>query len=259
MIFSVQAKLDEKSLNIEVMDDAFVEQFKKAVGGLAKSTQEYWISLAQAKLKSSRSEYVKGLRQAESFKHLRLGDSERYDIQLVGKMANNFEFGMDNFDMKLVKPGWLGGGKAKISKEGKKYIVIPFGHSKSDSPGQAYSGKAARANLKTELKKTMKQYGLDSLVRTAAGKVKEGTVARVKKDPSVHPFLHGLVKIQKAVSGSTSTGLGRGSSKMMTFRVMSEDSDGWNHPGITAKNILPDVERYVDNELDKIIDLILGV
>jgi hypothetical protein len=261
MIFSIQAKIDEKGLNIEVMDDAFVESFKKAVGGLAKSAQESWIAMAQQKLKSSRADYVKGLRQAESFKHLKIGGNEVFEIQLVGKMANNFEFGMSSYDMKAIKPGWLGGGKAKVGKDGKRYVVIPFGHSTSDSPSQAYTGKAAKANLKKELKKTVKQYGLDKLVRTASGKVVEGTVGRVKKDPSVHPFLQGLVKIQKGTSGATSSGLQRGSSKLMTFRVMSENSpaDSWEHPGIKGANLLPDVERYVDNELDKIIDMILGV
>jgi len=260
MIFSIQAKIDEKGLNIDVMDEAFVASFKKAVASIAQATQSEWIRLAQERLRSSKDDYIKGLRQAESFKMARYGTSELYEIQLVGAMPNNFEFGMASFDMKSVRPGWLGGGKAKEGKDGKKYVVIPFSHSTSSNSAASYSGKAAQANLKQELRKAVKQYGLDKLVRTASGKVAEGVVKKVPKGADVHSYLQGMVKIQKGVSGNTSTGLQRGQSQLMTFRIMSENSpaSSWQHPGIKPANLLPDVEKYVDNELDKIIDLILG-
>ena len=46
----------------------------------------------------------------------------------------------------------------------------------------------------------------------------------------------------------------------MTFRVMSENSpeSSWIHPGLRGANLLPEVEKYVDNELDNIINVILG-
>jgi len=260
MIFSVQAKLDEKGINIELLDAGFVDSFKKAVGGLAKATQAEWIRLAQSKLKTSRDDYINGLRQAESFQVKSLGASEVFEIQLVGRMANNFEFGMPSYDMKTVRPGWLGGSKAKTGKDGKKYVVIPFRHSTGTSQRLDYSGKAARANLKRELRRTVSEYGLDKMVRTATGRVVEGPVKRVPKGAGVHSYLEGLVRIQKGVSGTTSSGLQRGQSQLMTFRIMSENSapDSWIHPGIEKADLLPEVERYVDNELDRIVDLILG-
>jgi len=260
MIISVAAKLDKKGVNIEILDESFVDVFQKAVAGVAKAGMDEWIRLSQEKLKSGRADYMNGLQQAESFTSSSTGGLNVYELKLVGKMANNIEFGSPSYDMKSIRPGWLGGKKAKTNKDGKKYIVIPFRHSTSSSTNMAYTGKAARANLKQELKKTVKAYGLDRMVRTASGKVVEGTVKRVPKAAGVHSYLQGMVRIQKGISGKTSTGLQRGSSKLMTFRIMSENSpaDSWIQPAKAGANLLPEVETFVNNELDQIIDTILG-
>jgi len=138
--------------------------------------------------------------------------------------------------------------------------VIPFRHSTGDSPRFADTGKARAANLKRELRKVVKDYGLDKMVRAATGKVIEGPVKRVPKKADVHNYLKGLVRVQKGISGRTATGLQRGQSQLMTFRIMSENSapDSWIHPGIQKANLLPEVEKFIDNELDQIVKRILG-
>jgi hypothetical protein len=259
MIISVRAKIDEKGINLGIMDDGFVEAFQKATGMIAQAAHVEWMRLAQTKLKTSRFDYLEGLNKNESFSARRYGDSTMYEIQLVGQMANNYEFGMPSFDMKTVRPGWLGGSKAKVGADGHKYIVIPFRHSVSSSTNIQYSGKAVKANLKQELKKTVKQYGLDKMIRTATGAVVEGPTTRVPKNADTHKYLQGLVRIQKGLSATNAAGLQRGSSQLMTFRIMSEnsDADSWIHPGLPGANIMSEVEKYVDKELDRIIDIIL--
>jgi hypothetical protein len=259
--FSIKTKLEGRGVNTDALEAGVIESFNKAIAGIATATQGEWVRMAQARLGSSRDTYIQGLRQAESFKAFGTSDRPTFEIQLVGRMPNNFEFGMESFDMKGVRPGWLGGGKAKTAADGSTYVTIPFRHSKSNSPRMGYTGKAAGAdpNLKTQLRQATKKYGLDRMIRTATGQVVQGNVARIPNKAPVHPYLQGLTRIQKAASGSIG-GKQRGSGQLMTFRRMSSKSDpsSWIHPGIDGANIMPDVERWVDGQLDKIMDQILG-
>jgi uncharacterized protein YwbE len=262
--FAISVKLEEKGFNLDALDAGMVESFQVAVGGIAKAAHREWVRLAQARLGTSREIYIGGLRQAESFTVKSLGTSPIFEIQLVGTMPNNFEFGMSPFDMKGVRPGWLGGSKARTAKDGHKYVIIPFRHSKSSDARLGYSGKAKAVSdpdLKTQLRAATKKYGLDRMMRTATGKVVEGSVARIPAKAPVHPYLQGLTRIQKGNSGTTKTGKQTGAGGLMTWRVMSENSpaSSWQHPGVKAANLLPEVEAWVDKELDKVIETILGV
>jgi len=256
---SLKAKLEEMGVNISSLDYTVIESFKAAVGNLAVAAQNYWIQSAQRKLRTSREIYINGLRQAESFKSYSASSgSDVFEIQLVGKMPNNFEFGMESFDMKEIRPGWLGGKKAKTAKDGSKYATIPFRHSVGNSRF-AYTGKAKTDNLKMYLKRAVRDYGLNKMVRTASGKVKEGAVKRIPAKSPVHGYLEGLTRYQKATQGVTRSGLPSGSSQLMTFRTISTKSkpEAWIHPGLDGANILPMVETWVDQQMDKIIDVVL--
>jgi hypothetical protein len=259
MKISVANKLEDLGVDIDLLSETTVEAFRQSVAGVAKAAQAEWIRLAQHRLGSSREIYIGGLRQAESFAARIVGTTTVFEITLVGRMPNNFEFGQDGYDMKSVRPGWLGGGKAKTGKDGKKYIVIPFRHSITSGARLAYSGKARRADLKKELKKTVKEFGLNRLLRTATGQVARGPVKRVPRTPSVHRYLHGLTKVQDVARGTTRTGKQRGSSQLFTWRVMSENSppESWHHPGLKAVNLLAEVEKWVDTEFDSVIQNIL--
>lgn len=259
MEFSLRAKLISTGTDVDAFDDGMVEAFQRQIFGLAKGAQNEWIRIAQSRLKTSSEIYVNGLRQAESFKMLESRNAT-YEITLVGNMPNNFEFGMSSFDMKGVRPGWLGGGKAKTAKDGHKYVVIPFRHS-TTSQRFAYTGKAAaEPDLKRQLRQAVKNYGLDRMTRAATGQVVSGVTARIPNKAPVHSYLKGMVRTQKPISGTTPKGLGRGSSTLTTFRVMSEKSkpESWIHPGLNAANLLPEVENWVDSQLGRIIETILG-
>jgi hypothetical protein len=260
--FSLKAKLTDMGYDVDAFDLGMVSAFETGLAGIAKGAQNEWIRLAQERLGTSREIYINGLRQAESFTVKGSPTSPIFEIQLVGNMPNNFEFGMASFDMKSVRPGWLGGAKAKTAADGSKYVVIPFRHSTGDSARMAYTGKAAAVdpNLKDQLRKAVRDYGLDRMVRTASGKVVEGAVSRIPNKAPVHSYLKGMVRTQKGMDGTTKTGLQKGSSTLTTFRVMSEKSrpDSWIHPGLDAANLLPEVESWVDNQLGNIIETVLS-
>lgn len=254
---SLKAKLEDRGITDEISAET-AEKFRVAVGNLAKAAQNEWITRAQSRLESSREIYVNGLRQAESFKVVTGLLSDTYELQLVGEMPNNLEFGMPAFDMKAVKPGWLGGKKAKVGKDGSRYVTIPFRHSTGNSPRFAYTGKAKAADMKTLLRKAVKDYGMNRWGIGPGGAIPP--MKRIPNNAPVHQYLKGLTRIEKPTSGRTSTGVQRRSSMFMTWRRMSDKSapSSWIHPGLTAANILPEIETWADEQLDKIIDTVIG-
>lgn len=258
-LISVSAKVDAAGINLDAIDVGLHEAFIKAIGNVAHGAQNEWIRLAQNRLVSARVDYINGLRQAESFTTKVVGNLTTFELKLVGRMPNNFEFGMPSFDMKSVRPGWLGGKRSKEGKDGSRYVIIPFRHSLTSAAAIQYTGKAKRADLRTHLKATVREFGLDKMVRAATGQVVPGPVKRVPNKPDVHPYLRGLTRYQTPTAGRTPSGLQKGSSQMFTFRVMSENSDpaSWIHPGIRAANLMKEVEVWIDSELDNIIDTML--
>jgi hypothetical protein len=257
--FNITARIeDDYGLELDSLSVAMIQSISTAVGGLARAAQDHWISLAQTKLKSSRADYINGLRQAESYRQRVTASTQSFEITLVGRMPNNFEFGMPSFDMKSVRPGWLGGAKARRAKDGSFYTVIPFRHSTSSETNLDYTGKAraisSPSSLKSQLRSAVKEYGLDRMVKTATGQVVKGAVSKIPNKAPVHPYLQGVTRIQNTKRG------GGGQSQLMSFRVMSENSDpsSWIHPGIRPANLLPEVEKWVDNQLDRILETILS-
>lgn len=257
-MFSVRNKLDDLGYNVDVLSEEMRFTFQRAVAGIAKAAQAEWIRLAQSRFRTARTDYINGLRQGESFQQIMVGGEPVWVITLVGTMPNNYEFGMPAFDMKTVRPGWLGGAKAKTAADGHKYIVIPFRHSTTSTSNLAYSGKAAMQDLRSELKKTVRAYGLDRAIKTATGEPVQGVAARVPTRAPVHQYLKGLTKIQEVKT--TPDGVRKMvSSRLMTWRVMSENSapDAWLHPGIQPANLLREVNNYVDRELTNIVNTVM--
>jgi len=257
-MISVKAKLENAGINVDAIETGMIESFERVVGHIASNAKGEWVRLAQGRLRTSRDDYIAGLQKADSFKVSKRSGATLYEIALIGEMPNNFEFGMNSFDMKAVRPGWLGGGKAKTAKEGHKYITIPFRHSTTSNARIDYSGRARRENLKQDLRRTVKRYGLDRMVRTGTGRgapPRMGPVRRVPRSAPVHPYLRALTRTQH-VERKT----GRSYGQLNTWRVMSEKSDAgsWMHPGIRPANLMEDVLRFVDNEFNTTIKKMFG-
>lgn len=270
MIISVKTDLEALGYNLDALSTGVQEAIKIQVGQLAAAARGEWIRLAQSRLSTSREEYIAGLRRAESFKRYSRGTTDVYEITLVGQFPNDLEFGRGSFDMKSVRPGWLGGKKAKPTKDGGSYVTIPFRHSTSNSPRFNYTGKAAKIDdptLKQQLRTTVKEYGLDRMVRTATGKVVAGNVQSLggklnygTGPGQIHPYLKGLTRYQQPMSGMVG-GKQRGTGQLMTFRRMSTNSkpDSWIHPGLDAANLLGDVQSFIDKEIIEIGRKVIGV
>jgi hypothetical protein len=267
-MFQLSAKLEDIGLSIDALDLAIRETMRTAVAQVATAAQAEWVRLAQMRLKTSRADYINGLRQAESFKSVIVDGEPVYTITLVGKMPNNYEFGMPSFDMKAVRPGWLGGGKVRLTSTGKRYVVIPFRHSTSSNTNLAYTGKAAAQDMQSKLRAAMSKgvsiptgssVSMAKMQRTSSGDVTPGKVAKIPNNADVHRYLQGMVRMQEAQQGRLQNGKQRGSSQLLTFRIMSEDSapDSWIHPGLPGVHLLAEVESFVDRQMNTLLASVL--
>lgn len=235
-----------QNVDFESFGMAQIEAFDQAIESLAVATRDKWISLAQEKLRSTRADYIKGLQESNSFQKNGALD---YQINLVGFMPNAVEGGMSPYDM---KPGLLGGKAA--AKNGGRYVTIPFQHRKSSNSTQ----NAKIPNYKQDLAKVLKNSGLGGIKKAPSGLalqgkvgIAKGTQRYVKKLKPQHKntIFEGLTQYQKTYEKKTEN-------TFMTFRRVSKNSDpsSWLHPGIKAAKIMPEVEDWVKEQVNLIVE-----
>jgi hypothetical protein len=94
----------------------------QALNALASFARDRLTSEAQKHLKgSAQREYIKGLTSPDSVE-IKEGSAV---VRLVGDFPSAIEQGSSSFS---IKEAMLKSGKAKVSKDGKKYIDVPFRH-----------------------------------------------------------------------------------------------------------------------------------
>jgi len=253
---------------LALLDESFVTS---VLDDVAASAHARWIRLAQQQLSSSKRDYIDGIQPIEV-----TGPFER-TIALVGWLPNAVENGIDGWDMRktLLKDG----PGVRTSKSGKKYRAIPFRHGTPGSQGQAGApmgrrygpqgaqslahaaeglmDKGAAAALGKAVynhAKRLQQH--DSLGHTVRGRRRTYFYDRTRNVNVAVPKLAshhstdifaGMRKTTAKLSGPLQEGKRRGShTQYMTFRMISEaNPEGWQHPGMTARNLHVQVEEHV--------------
>lgn len=146
--------------------------------------------------------------------------------------SNLVEFGADRFDMKI---GLLKSNKAKMSKEGYKYLIIPFKHftpgalQKNVLPKSLYE-KVKKLKFGKSMKKG--KFNLNT------GEEKDIQTYK-KKEEHRKGLYEGITKVGR-----------KGHAGYMTFRVVSEKSDAssWWHPGFRASPVYKKVVDKLTSE-----------
>lgn len=145
----------------------------------------------------------------------------------------------------------LDGKSSKTSKDGQKYAVIPFEHSK---PPTEQSPKAQ--NLANEIKSALKQKGISwkKIERDESGSPRLGKLHTFNiesprlKDIHKTPATYGVSIYQRQ------TKTGKVKRDVMTFRVITEkhESEGlWMHPGMEGKKLMEKSLEWAMNTFDK--------
>lgn len=250
---SLFMKAKELGKSLEKLAPQVEGELQAAVQNLAFATHASMVAKIQSMRMNpkNRQDYLRGLH----FKDL---GNDNYLIYLDGEWANKLEDGFGPFNMKdtllnsqkTVEVGSRAGQPwVQQNAQGKKYAAVPFEH-------KPYSGDAGSGDLGADIKKMTalnsagKSQKLTKTFKDIDGNPIAGKVATVTETDN--PNLKGLTKYQHVHAS------GRVSSVYMTFRYISENSDGWQHPGHSGYQIFKEAEEYVDAEMGNILKTILG-
>jgi hypothetical protein len=228
------------NLKFEIDAQAMAAEFKEAqkeveaaltkgIQALAQQTHAKTVELANQRLKGLRDTYLNALNFEEV--------SSGIWVVSLDEKALFIEEGMKPHSMvpDLLRKN------AKISKDGKKYKVIPFKHmNQTGAPSEVSKKSKEFVNyLKQELKARSipyKKIELDSNGSPRTGKLHTFSVDSPKPTAKArYPIFHGVNIYQ------TKTSNGNVRRDIMTFRVVTEDhewEDRWFSPGMVAKNLM---------------------
>ena len=190
------------------------------------------VRLANTKLSTTRALYINSLKQTK----IDNKDTFLYTIYLSeGSFANKVEEGMPAFDQ---KPFMLNSPKAKLSKDGNKYITIPFKH----QPYSKMTLSPKATDIRKDLRKVLKDNSIEKHVKDFGGGKKMIHYKGIE-----NPYLKNLVKVVDKKTNS---------SQYFTFRRVSTKTPSWKwiHPGLPGIRIFSDLEKYTQEN----INLILG-
>jgi hypothetical protein len=172
--------------------------------------------------------------------------------------------------------------KAKTAKDGSRYLVIPFQHGPGKGPtntpassldivGAVKSAMKARKIPWAKIERDdqgrpklgkLHKFNVQSPMKTGQGPGQGwGPVGQVKQGPNDRqkvgggpggggtPFLHGVNVYQHP------DGKGGVKRSVMTFRIVSSKHEAprWDHPGLEPANIMDDVAKFAEEELEKTI------
>jgi hypothetical protein len=248
----------QKLLNLpEVIN----EEVKAAGRELTTQVHAYIVKKAEEKLHTRREMFLNGLNFAQV-------NEDTWVISLDA----NARWIDDGLKKGSMLDGLLGSPKAKTSKDGEKYIVVPFQHNKG--PTQS---TPAQQNLLSTVKQEMAKFKIPygKLEMDAKGQPKlgllhqlditkkplkthqgpgqgHGPTGSVIQGPTGIPYLQGIQIYQRQVKGAD----GKDSVKryIMTFRVASEkhrDEGRWEHPGLPPVNIFDDAAKWAADQWEK--------
>ena len=205
-------------------------QLQTALRRIGSAARGEWVRLAGEQLHSTKRDYVAGISNAKFEK-----GRKSMVIELNGPMPNMVEHGWSGGDMRV----FLATGhapNAKQAKDGHWYNHIPFRHG---SPGT--KGRNVGKAMPRSVHRFAKGLGRGQRIEHAAG-IDEKTLKVIrKKERGWHASgrFEGMVK----------------SGGYMTFRTISQNNPrGWIHPGIRARHLIPQVQRFVQKIAPAVIE-----
>lgn len=239
---------------LEDLPEAAVAEARRMIPTLTAQVHGKVIELAQQRLHTRRGMYLKGLSQFEI-------DKDTWCVNLDASVR----WIDDGLDPHSMLEDLLASPKAKRSKDGGKYVVVPFQHNKPKqnlTPAQ----QSLLATVKKELAKvgaTPNKIETDRDGNPKLGLVRSLDITRAPKStrrlpigagpwgsvaqgPTGIPLLQGVRIYQKKLKGED--GEERTGRFVMTFRTASDkhkDQEGrWYHPGLEATNLMDEAAKW---------------
>lgn len=239
----------------------FTEDLKKELLGLMKISEArlaeaiytHIVDLATHELNSTRQKFLDNLHVEH--------DHENVWVISLDDSVNWIEYGLRAGTEML--PHILESPKAKVSKDGHRYVNVPFnqGTPKSHHEAQKLKGAVQEAlaergisldKVETTLSGEPKIGLLHTLNVTGPNKTGQGAyqgkgpVNDIRVGHKGHPLLYG-VKVYQHSTGAKS---------VMTFRVASDKQNAsqyWVHPGTNPKHFFARTEDWIYQNWDTIV------
>lgn len=237
--FNIKARTEDLGLTLENITDEIARDLVSAVHNLAANTYSKVVELASQRLHGTRQQYVDALHITQ--------EKEGVWVVYLDPDVNHLEDGYDTFNM---LPKLAMGPKSKVSKDGHRYVVIPM----RQRMAPLDPTNAKQADLASRLKSLSTMRKWDKVRAGISGKTgKYTTVERMQHSADDHPYIKGLTRIREYATPKSKEPI---SSAYFTFRTASTKQDAskhWVHPGFKGAKIWPDLERWVDLELNQIL------
>lgn len=258
--FSIADSMVKLGKTMKDLSKALEDQLNMAIKDAAYAAYAKIQAQAQAGLSSTRKDYLKALSIDE------LG-SNTYLIALDSDWANALEGGFPSFNQtpgmmastKTVEVGrragqpWVQTTPDKNDEKGHKYAYVPF----ERQPGTKEPKYADLASQIQEMTghniATQKIQKLTDVFKDELGSALQGLVAMGKSD---NAFLNNLAKYQtitKDKSGKESV-----QSTYINYRCVSEIGKPWIHPGFSGLGAFQTAEKYLESQIDQIVQSLLG-
>lgn len=229
---------------LEKYTNAIIVGTNKFLGFLPVAIEQHMRTLAQKKLNTSADAFIDSIQvSTESNLLIVTLDPDNW-------LANAAESGADAYDMKI---GHLKSPKAKMSKMGFKYMVIPIKVSKSakgsdTDKGQEYQQLITEALNKPSFKTAKTKLGID------------GSLSVSEEVNSNNPKTKGIYRIRTYESAaSRESGARAVNSQFVMFRVMSEKHpEKWQHPGIRPAGIFKDTEMWINSSISGMLQAFIN-
>lgn len=272
MQFKIDANIDKIAAQLGATRDLVKTQVRSAMERLSISTHAFVVSHAQENLKGWTRDHFFG----ENGANVRWTEiADGFWVVEIDPSVAWIEEGRDPTFMGewLLKESFNNGGKVHRAKDGSKYRVIPFTHSRGN--------KVFNDNFVSDVKQAAKASGfkLNTIDRDQEGNAKIGILGKLQFGPSVtqktdansqffskerSPSVAAELGLQPykgkhylADAVVTQRKVGKSVKKeVVTFRVISskhEAENRWFYPQVPALNSIPAAYEYANKEWDKIM------
>lgn len=166
-------------------------------------------------------------------------------------LANAVEIGVDGFDMTR---GFFNSPKAKMSKEGFKYLHIPIDVDKNKSADSANTAKAQEYQRLIQQVLRKPKFNNSSVSAKA-----DGSVIEIQKLETDVPEMQGMYRSRKFRTADDFHSKKRGSNfQYMLLRTVSEKGSKtgarFQHPGIEPANLFKQLERDLPELFETMLD-----
>lgn len=254
-------------VNLNTMREEVISRFpskrdvRKTLVALSAAARAEWISLASDQLKSSSRDYIQGIGEPV------VGERSA-TIQLTGTVPNMVEEGWPPTDLRSTV---LKSPHAHVSKDGSKYLAIPFRHGVPGSGGRNVGNPMPKPihNVARHLAASQTTSALRELTgsrRDFGGRLglhsshmnKKAHAILESKEKDWHSTSIYTGMIRKVSSyGKTAKGKVTIQSSYQTFRTISSKvrnaPEHWQHPGIQARQLAVKVQDFVRSIAGQVI------